>query len=108
MLSGESQLWVCKNNLSTMYGKKAGEVWRPYLATRPNGRKFNILVWGCLYFNGVWTLCRVEENSEKYIDIFETNLSPVTCLDRHFQDGSYLFQYDNALDLYALTGIKIS
>lgn len=54
------------------------------------------MVWGCLCFNGVGTLCRVEGNinSEKYIDILDTNLWPV--IARHFPDGSYLFQDDNA------------
>ena len=47
-------------------------------------------------FHGVGTLCRVEENinSEKYIYILDTNLWPV--IARHFPDGGYLFQDDNA------------
>jgi transposase len=54
------------------------------------------MVWGCLCFNGVGTLCRVQGNinSEKYIDILDTNLWPV--IVRHFPNGSYLFQDDNA------------
>lgn len=53
--------------------EKVGEVLRFYLVMWLNGCKFNIMVWGCLYFNGVWILCWVEENLEKYIDIFEMN-----------------------------------
>lgn len=53
--------------------EKVCEVWRFYLVMWLNGCKFYILVWGCLYFNGVWILCWVEENLEKYIDIFEMN-----------------------------------
>ena len=63
---------------------------------RQNGRKFSIMVWGCLCFHGVGTLCQVEGNinSDKYIDILDTNLWPV--IVRHFPDGAYLFQDDNA------------
>lgn len=54
------------------------------------------MIWGCITFNGVGTICRVygNINSAKYIDILENNLWPVVA--RHFADGDYLFMDDNA------------
>lgn len=95
IFSDESQICVGENNRVYVW-KKTGEGWRPDLAARQNGRKFSIMVWGCLCFNDVGNLCQDEGkiNSEKYIDILDTNLWPVIAC--HFPDGSYLFQDDNA------------
>lgn len=95
IFSDESQICVGENNRVYVW-KKTGEGWRPDLAARQNGRKFSIMVWGCLCFNDVGNLCQVEGkiNSEKYINILDTNLWPVIAC--HFPDGSYLFQDDNA------------
>ena len=95
IFSDESQICVGENNRVYVW-KKAGEGWRPDLVARQNGRKFSIMVWECFCFHGVGTLCRVEGNinSDKYIDILDTNLWPV--IARHFPDGAYLFQDDNA------------
>lgn len=102
IFSDESQICVGENNRVYVW-KKAGEGWRPDLATRQNGRKFSVMVWGCLCFNGVATLCRVEGNinSEKYINILGTNLWPV--IARHFPDGSYLFQDNDPVHRSRLT-----
>ena len=53
-------------------------------------------IWGCITFNGVGTLCRVDGNinSQKYINILEDNLWPVVV--RHFPGNDYLFMDDNA------------
>jgi transposase len=73
--------------------KKIEEGWWPDLVPRPKIQHHGL---GCLCFKGVGTLCGVEGNinSEKYIDILDTNLWPV--IVRHFPNGSYLFQDDNA------------
>ena len=54
------------------------------------------MIWGCITFNGVGTLCRVDGNinSQKYINILEDNLWPVVV--RHFPGNDYLFMDDNA------------
>lgn len=76
MFSGESQLWVCENNRVCVW-KKAGEVWRPDQATRPNGRKFSVLVWGCLYLNGMhyWNKDFLVYNKSNKISKNEAHLS---------------------------------
>ena len=83
IFSDESQICVGGNNLVYVW-KKTGEGWRPDSVARQNGCKFSIMVWGCLCFHGVWTLCQVEGNisSEKYIDILNTNLWPVIAFSR--------------------------
>jgi hypothetical protein len=42
------------------------------------------MIWGCITYNGIGTLCFVEGNinAEKYINIIDTNLWPV--IARHF------------------------
>jgi transposase len=54
------------------------------------------MIWGCITYHGVGTLCRVigNINSEKYVDIFDNNLWPV--IARHFPDNNYMFMDDNA------------
>jgi hypothetical protein len=59
-------------------------------------RKFSVMVWGCICYNGVGTLTKVEGNvnAYKYISILEDNIWPV--IVRHFPGNDYLFQDDNA------------
>jgi len=58
--------------------------------------KFSVMVWGCICYNGVGTLTKVEGNinADKYISILEDNIWPV--IVRHFPGNDYLFQDDNA------------
>jgi hypothetical protein len=57
---------------------------------------FSVMVWGCICYNGVGTLTKVEGNinANKYISILEDNIWPV--IVRHFPGNDYLFQDDNA------------
>jgi hypothetical protein len=54
-------------------------------------RKFSVMVWGCICYNGVGTLTKVEGNinADKYISILENNILPV--IVRHFPGNDYLF-----------------
>ena len=42
-------------------------------------RKFSIMMWGCICYNGVGTLTKVEWNinADKYTSILEDNIWPV-------------------------------
>lgn len=54
------------------------------------------MVWGCITYDSVGTLCLVDGNitALKYIDILDEHLWPV--IARHFSDKPYLFQDDNS------------
>jgi hypothetical protein len=54
------------------------------------------MIWGCITWYGVGTLCKVDGNIDavKYRDILDNHLWPV--LARHFADKLYRFQDDNA------------
>ena len=95
IFSDECQICVGENKRVYVW-RKAGEGWRPDLVPKQNGRKLSVMVWGCLCFDGVGTLSRVNGNinAQKYIEILDDNLWPV--LVRHFPAGNYLFQDDNA------------
>jgi hypothetical protein len=53
------------------------------------------MIWGCITWYGVGTLCKVDGNinAVKYRDILDNHLWPV--LARHFADKPYRFQDDN-------------
>jgi uncharacterized protein YuzB (UPF0349 family) len=62
-----------------MYG---GNVEKGGDQTWMNGRtdrKFSVMVWGCICYNGVGTLTKVEGNinADKYIRILKDNIWPV-------------------------------
>ena len=88
ILSDQSPICVGEKNRVYVW-KKAGKGWRPHLVARQKSRKFSIIVWGCICFHGVRTLCRVKGNlnSEKYIE----NLDTKPVIARHFPDGSNIF-----------------
>jgi hypothetical protein len=54
------------------------------------------MIWGCITWYGVSTLCQVNGNinAEKYISVWDSQLWSV--IVRHFRDDSYVFQDDNA------------
>ena len=55
-------------------------------------REFQVMIWGCICWNGVGTLAKVTGNinSEKYKEILEENIWPV--IVRHFPDDKYFFR----------------
>lgn len=55
-------------------------------------KRVTVMIWGCISWHGVGTLCKV--TAVKYQEILENNLWPV--LARHFSDGMYRFQDDDA------------
>jgi hypothetical protein len=62
----------------------------------PRKRRVAVMVWGCITYDGVGTLCLVDGNitAQKYTDILDEHLWPV--IVRHFLSKPYLFQDDNA------------
>ena len=76
--------------------RKSDEAWLPECISPGINKKLKVMIWGCITFNGVGTLCRVDGNinSQKYINILEDNLWPVVV--RHFPGNDYLFMDDNA------------
>ena len=56
-----------------------GEEWRQDLVKGRMDRKFSVMVWGCICYNGIGTLTKVEGNinADKYISILENNIWPV-------------------------------
>jgi hypothetical protein len=57
------------------------------------------MIWGCITWYGVGTLCHVNGNinAEKYISVLDSQLWSV--IARHFPDDSYVFQDDNVLSI---------
>jgi hypothetical protein len=95
IFSDECQICVGENKHVYVW-RKTGEGWRTDLVRKQNGCKRRLMVWGCLCFDGVGTLSRVNGNinAQKYKEILGNNLWSV--LARHFPAGNYLFQDDNA------------
>ena len=77
--------------------RKRDESWRPDLVQKKTEQsKFEIMIWGCICWDGVGTMAPVERNiiSLKYVEILEENLWLV--LARHFPRNGYFLQDDNA------------
>ena len=57
---------------------------------------FSVKMWGCICYNCVGTLTKVEGNvnAEIYISILEDNIKPV--IVRNFPGNNYLFRDDKA------------
>ena len=66
------------------------------LVKRRTDRKFRVMMWGCICYNGVGKITKVEWNidADKYISILPDTIWPV--IVRRFQGNDYLFQDDNA------------
>ena len=91
----KSQIVIGANNKILIW-RKDHEINTPHsVCPRPRGR-VSLMVWGCIYYEGVGTLTGVEGNinAAKYIDILEDNLWPV--IAQHFPHNNYVFQDDNA------------
>ena len=58
-------------------------------------RKFQVMIWGCICWNGWGTLAKVTGNinSERYKEILEENIWLI--IARHFPEDQYFFQDDN-------------
>ncbi|CAC5378507.1 unnamed protein product [Mytilus coruscus] len=95
IFSDESKVCIGQDRRVYVW-KKRGEGWRPDLVQSKSDRKFSTMVWGCISYQGVGTLTKVEGyiNADKYISILDDNIWPV--IARHFPTNDYLFQDDNA------------
>ncbi|VDI72283.1 Hypothetical predicted protein [Mytilus galloprovincialis] len=80
------------------YGEKETRSGDRTLCNRglPQHLNNQVMIWGCICWNGVGTLTPVEGNinAVKYQEILDEHLWPV--IARHFPGGNYLFQDDNA------------
>ena len=98
IFSDESMIKI-GDNYRVYVWKRAGEGYRPDLyGEKENSMKsrFKVMVWGCINWSGVGTLCFVEGNitGQKYLEILEENLWPV--IARNFSTGGAIFQDDGA------------
>ena len=95
IFSDESQIVI--GNINRIYiWQKRGEGYRPDLVPSKANRKFQVMIWDCICWNGVGTSAKVTGNinSGKYKEILEENIWPV--IVRHFPDDQYFVQDDNA------------
>ena len=76
--------------------RKVGEEYLPDCICPPSKRKLTLMIWGCITYHGIGTICVVDGNinAEKYISVLDENLWPVIL--RHFADNNYIFQDNNA------------
>ena len=95
IFSDESQIVIGQNNRVYVW-RSSNEAYRPECMCPPYQRKVSVMIWGCITWYGVGTLCKVDGNinAVKYRDILDNHLWPV--LARHFADKPYRFQDDNA------------
>ena len=59
-----------------MYGRNVEKGWRPDFVKGRTDHKFSVKVWGCICYNCVGTLTKVESNvnANKYISILEDHI----------------------------------
>ena len=96
IFSDESKIMIGHDERVYVW-RKRDEGWRPDLVQpRTSQTKYQVMIWGCICWNGVGTLTPVEGNinAVKYQEILDEHLWPV--IARHFPGGNYLFQDDNA------------
>ena len=98
IFSDESQIVIGQNNRVYVW-RTAHEAYRPECMTAECVPKVSVVIWGCITWYGVGTLCQVNGNinAEKYISVLDSQLWPV--IARHFPDDSYVFQDDNVLSI---------
>lgn len=95
IFSDESQIVIGQNNRVYVW-RSSQEAYRPECMYAECVPKVSVMVWGCITWFGIGTLCKVDGsiNAQKYISILDDQLWPV--IARHFPDDSYTFQDDNA------------
>lgn len=95
IFSDESQVVIGTNNWVYVW-RKDEKVNNPHLVCPVPRRRVSVMIWGCVCFDGVGTLARVEGNinAQKYISILDTNIWPV--IARHFGNSDYTFMDENA------------
>ena len=96
IISDETKIMIGHNERVRIW-RKRDEGWRPDLVQKKTEQnKFEVMIWGCICWEGVGTMAPVEWNinSLKYQEILEENLWPV--LARHFPRNGYFFQDNNA------------
>lgn len=95
IFSDESQIVLGSDDRVYIW-RKSDEAWLPDCISPGVQKKFSAMIWGCITYHGVGTICRIigNINSQKYIEILEDNLWPV--IARHFANTNFLFMDDNA------------
>lgn len=95
IFSDESQVVIGGNNKVYVW-RSPGEGYYPDCLDVPRQPKVSCMIWGCITWNGIGTLCKVDGNINalKYREVLEDQLWPV--IARHFPNGDYRFQDDNA------------
>ena len=87
IFSDESQIVIGQNNRVYVW-RTAHEAYRPEYMTAECVPKVSVMIWGCITWYGVGTLCQVNGNinAEKYISVLDSQLWLV--IARHFLDES--------------------
>ena len=95
IFSDESQIVLGENHRVYVW-RTSKESYLPQCMCPPRQRRLSVMVWGCITYHGVGTLCMINGNinAVKYISILEDQLWPV--IVRHFLNKTYRFQDDNA------------
>ena len=95
IFSDESQI-VIGDNKTVYIWRKGDEKYNPQLVCPAPRRRFSVMIWGCVCFQGVGTLTAVQGNinAQKYLQIIDNNIWPV--IAQHFPDNNYIFMDDNA------------
>ena len=97
VISSDESKIVIGHDSRVYIWRKRGEGWRPDLVEPRNTKPcYEVMIWGCITWHGVGTLTAVNGNinAVKYQEIIDENLWPV--LARHFPNGNYELQDDNA------------
>ena len=95
IFSDESQVVIGENHRIYVW-RTPSEAYLPECMCPQRQRRVAVMVWGCITYSGVGTLCMVEGNinAQKYIDIIDEHLWPV--IAQHYPNKPYRFQDDNA------------
>ena len=95
IFSDESPVVVGTNN-RIYVRRKDNEVNNPHLVCPSPRRKVSVMVWDCLLYYGIGTLCHVAGiiNAQKYINIIDNNFWPIIAW--HFRNNEYTFMDGNA------------
>lgn len=82
---------VIVNDCRVYIWKRSVKYWLPYCIYRRTSKKISVMIWGCITYQCIGTLCRVNVNKNPtiYIDILDNNLWYVVA--RHFPDNNYIY-----------------
>jgi len=80
IFSDESKVDIGTDNRLYVW-RRAGEEWMPQCTAPPPRKKFGVMIWGCLTFNGVGTLAFINGtiNAKKYEEVMNERQFVASC-----------------------------